>query len=770
MKYTYPKIGTSIVHIHRMNYARGSRSVECLNLDVGLRQRENDLVAGQLSAGIFRQRLSAAENLYQRNLTGHYGCVNALEFSNGGQFLASGGDDKRVLLWNIDQEVVTELGRPQVMNETHTSNIFCLGFDTFNAHVFSGGNDDLVIQHDLATGKLLNYFSHEGPVYGLSVDRTSVHLFSVATESGEVLFYDLRVGNYEPLTVAKFRSPFNAVEFHPLNGNFLATANAKRGAMLWDLRHHNHPLCQFNYIPESPSCMSVRFNCSGSLLLTLHRRLPPILFSPSSPEPVGTFYHDEYFNSCTMKSCSFAGPQDEMVVSGSDNFNMFIWRLDGVDLEAKNQWIDTPPVILTGHRSVVNQVRFNRQRCLLASSGVEKIIKLWSPFAQHGWEGSLMYPSSKPYCNRTLHNNTTEHVIQDFSSCDTDEDQVMLAFFDTLVQRELESWNTNGNHTSSDSTSSSTSSERSEAGASAASEEEEEEPTDDEDDTPNVSELSWQTHPNRIFYLIAKKRRALLQMAVKGTGGQQRSVEQLLARLNGEQKQAATQARISDWLDETHRLFGDDEMPTTSAEAAAREQRRRVFDQLSRNPRKAPQLKPSSDTLQSNYEQMERKRKLMRLRFASRKRRRNTLRLRASDLDNDSIEGLEEDPTNDSDEEGETEEEDAESEDNNNNNNNNNGTDGLDTAAPTAVAAAAADDTDDTSSTSMTSMEAQLSQAPSTSSSYPFHVETEANNNNQMAANNNHKPPATTNGTAAVDMCSTESSSASTSSSSQAAI
>lgn len=88
------------------------------------------------------------------------------------------------------------------------------------------------------SGKNLNYFSHDGPVYGLSVDRTSSNLFSVATEHGEILVYDLRAGKTEPLAIAKFRTPFNAVEFHPLNGNFLATANAKRGAQLWDLRHH----------------------------------------------------------------------------------------------------------------------------------------------------------------------------------------------------------------------------------------------------------------------------------------------------------------------------------------------------------------------------------------------------------------------------------------------------------------------------------------------------------------------------------------------------
>ncbi|XP_050744494.1 DDB1- and CUL4-associated factor 5 isoform X2 [Drosophila biarmipes] len=580
------------------------RSLETRNLDLALSQREHQLVAGHLPSAIFRERLSAAENLYQRNLTGHYGCVNALEFSPGGQFLASGGDDKRVLLWNIDREVVSKLGKPRSMNEKHASNIFCLGFDTQNTHIFSGGNDDLVIQHDLETGKILNHFSHDGPVYGLSVDRTSGHLLSVATEHGEILVYDLRAGKSEPLALAKFKTPFNAVEFHPLNGNFLATANAKRGAMLWDLRHHQQALCQYNYIPESPSCMSVRFNCNGTLLLTLHRRLPPILYSPGAPEPVATFYHDEYFNSCTMKSCTFAGPQDELVVSGSDNFNMFIWRLDGVDLEEKNQWMETQPVILTGHRSIVNQVRYNRQRCLLASSGVEKIIKLWSPFAQQGWEGSLTQAETMPYCSRALHRECLDHVSQDFSARNTEEDQDMLAFFDTLVQHELESWNTVDNQSSS-SSSSDTSTERSEA-SSATEEPSEEERQPDQDpqpdpgqdeaneqdvDTPNVSELSWQTHPNRIFYLIAKKRRALLQLAVRGTTGQPRNVDQLLQRLLSEQKQVATQARISDWLEETHRIFGDDELPTTSAEAAAREQRRRACDQLSRSPRRAPELK-----------------------------------------------------------------------------------------------------------------------------------------------------------------------------------
>lgn len=63
-----------------------------------------------------------------------------------------GGDDKRVLLWHVDQ-TLANVGQdnPSVMYGEHASNIFCLGFDTDNKYLFSGGNDDLVIQHDLGT-------------------------------------------------------------------------------------------------------------------------------------------------------------------------------------------------------------------------------------------------------------------------------------------------------------------------------------------------------------------------------------------------------------------------------------------------------------------------------------------------------------------------------------------------------------------------------------------------------------------------------------------
>lgn len=42
------------------------------------------------SGNLFRERFRIAKNLYKTDLRGHFGCVNAIEFSHGGQYLASG--------------------------------------------------------------------------------------------------------------------------------------------------------------------------------------------------------------------------------------------------------------------------------------------------------------------------------------------------------------------------------------------------------------------------------------------------------------------------------------------------------------------------------------------------------------------------------------------------------------------------------------------------------------------------------------------------------
>lgn len=53
-------------------------------------------------------------------------------------------------MWNV-QKAIDGVEVPTSMCSEHHSNIFGLEFDKFNEKIFSGGNDDLVILHDIET-------------------------------------------------------------------------------------------------------------------------------------------------------------------------------------------------------------------------------------------------------------------------------------------------------------------------------------------------------------------------------------------------------------------------------------------------------------------------------------------------------------------------------------------------------------------------------------------------------------------------------------------
>jgi len=395
---------------------------------------------------ILNSRLNSANSLHSKNLLAHFGCVNAIEFSNGGEYLASGGDDRRVLLWNVE-ESLEGAGRPTAMRAQHISNIFCLGYDSKNSKVFSAGNDDQVIVHDTLTGNPIDYFLHEQPVYSLSIDPFNDNVFASACDDGRILIYDIREpSSSDPFALAVCSSAFHGVTFNPKESRLVATANAKDGAALWDVRKPKEILLRYG---SAESCMSVRWDSQGLRLLALRRRLPPVLYPLHSPCYLAQFDHPSYYNSCTMKSCCFAGESDQFVLSGSDDFNLYMWKIPEGD---SGSWVSSAHLILTGHRSIVNQVRFNSTNHLIASSGVEKLIKVWSPFPlpnangekQTDKENQRRVFSHEEYISLVL--TSGQFISHDYSHQSTKEDPRMMAFFDSLVQREIEGWTSGESH------------------------------------------------------------------------------------------------------------------------------------------------------------------------------------------------------------------------------------------------------------------------------------------------------------------------------------
>ncbi|KAK9409807.1 DDB1- and CUL4-associated factor 5 [Crotalus adamanteus] len=408
-----------------------------------------------------RRRLRGCRNLYKKDLLGHFGCVNAIEFSNnGGQWLVSGGDDRRVLLWHMEQAIHSRVKPVQLKGEHH-SNIFCLAFNSGNTRVFSGGNDEQVLLHDIPSGETVDVFAHEDAVYGLSVSPVDDNVFASSSDDGRVLIWDIRESSQgEPFCLANYPSAFHSVMFNPVEPRLLATANSKEGVGLWDIRKPQSSLLRYGGNLSLQSAMSVRFNSNGTQLLALRRRLPPVLYDIHSRLPVFQFDNQGYFNSCTMKSCCFAGDRDQYILSGSDDFNLYMWRIPP-DPEAGGigRVVNGAFMVLKGHRSIVNQVRFNPHTYMICSSGVEKIIKIWSPYRQPGCTGDLdgkieddsrcLY-THEEYINLVL--NSGSGLSHDYANQSVQEDPRMMAFFDSLVRREIEGWSSDSDSDLSEST------------------------------------------------------------------------------------------------------------------------------------------------------------------------------------------------------------------------------------------------------------------------------------------------------------------------------
>lgn len=413
-----------------------------------------------------------------------------------------GGDDRRVLLWSIS-DAIHGRGLPTAMQTTHISNIFCLAFDSLNTKIFSGGNDDQVLVHDTNSLNLVSRISHKKPVYGMSINPQNDDILATAGDDGRILIFDLREPNIE-VCLAKQKTGFHSVMYNPTNPRLLVTANAEEGIALWDSRKSKDMLIHYDSNGGKISGISACFDQSGKRLLALRRRLPPVLYSTDSENAICQFYHPQYYNSCTMKTCCFAGDNDEYVLSGSDDFNLYMWQIPLDDSE----W-GKSHIVLKSHRSIVNQVRYNKHNNLIASSGVEKMIKLWTSIPIGTWKGSLL--TEDPETSRPVYTHedyvqivgeSGERISHDYSDQSTGEDSKMMAFFDSLIQREIEGWDSPSDSISSD--------------------------TDSDDQSPYltnlVSEIYQNTHQdcedlkknsksNTIAQLIYKKRYSLAKMA-----------------------------------------------------------------------------------------------------------------------------------------------------------------------------------------------------------------------------------------------------------------
>lgn len=352
----------------------------------------------------FSRRISASEALVKRlglagKLHGHEGCVNTIEFNHCGDHLVSGSDDRRVMFWNVATQSLV-LSYPS----GHIDNIFqarIMPFTDDRTIVTSAADGQVRLGQISENGQVhtKKLGKHHGRVHKLAVEPGSPHIFYSCGEDGLVQHFDLRTNSSTKLFCC---SPFtetnnhhsspsnnlrlNSIIIDPRNPNFFSIGGSDRYARLYDIRSvdQDQPVNTFcpKHLLQTPDVhiTGMAYSNTSELLVSYNDELI-YLFEKNmglGSNPLNVLNLDDlespqmyvgHRNSLTVKGVSFFGPNCEYVMSGSDCGHIFIWKKKGGKLIR----------VMEGDRRIVNQVESHPNNPVLASSGLERNIKIWVP-------------------------------------------------------------------------------------------------------------------------------------------------------------------------------------------------------------------------------------------------------------------------------------------------------------------------------------------------------------------------------------------------------
>ncbi|XP_023637754.1 DDB1- and CUL4-associated factor 8 isoform X2 [Capsella rubella] len=363
-------------------------------------------------------RISASEGIVKKldlygKLNGHEGCVNALEFNSAGDILVSGSDDRQIMLWNWLNGIKT-LSYPS----GHCENVFQTKFIPFTDDrtiITSGADGQVRLGQILENGKVetKRLGRHHGRVYKLAVLPGDPNVFYSCGEDGFVQHFDIRSNS---ATMVLYSSPFtqgcrrhhsssrirlNSIAIDPRNPFYLAVGGSDEYARVYDTRRGQlAPVCR-HILPDAPvnifcprhlretnsvHITGLAYSKAGELLVSYNDELI-YLFEKnmgygSSPVSISAEKLQEmeepqvytgHRNAQTVKGVNFFGPNDEYVTSGSDCGHIFIWKKKGGKLVRA----------MLGDRRVVNQLESHPCIPFLASCGIEKSVKLWTPMSNN---------------------------------------------------------------------------------------------------------------------------------------------------------------------------------------------------------------------------------------------------------------------------------------------------------------------------------------------------------------------------------------------------
>ncbi|KYM99984.1 DDB1- and CUL4-associated factor 8 [Cyphomyrmex costatus] len=324
----------------------------------------------------FYGSLHAVERLeLMYNLNEHQGCVNALNFNQKGNLLASASDDLAVVIWDW------AVGKKRHwFMSGHTSNMFQAKWLPLDVEylMVTCARDGQVRLLDLEHDTSKKLAAHRGPSHKLAVHHETPHVVFSAGEDARVFSIDIRESKPNKLLVVKEGSSevqLFSIHSNPFNSNEFCVGGRSHYVRVYDRRKVSTPLyklCPDHLVRNKHAHVTCAvYNHNGTEILASYNDEDIYLFDRFMSSHVDYAHrYQGHRNSATVKGVNFFGPKSEYVISGSDCGNIFIWDKN---MEAVVQWM------AGDKQGVVNCLEGHPHIPILATSGLDYDVKIWVP-------------------------------------------------------------------------------------------------------------------------------------------------------------------------------------------------------------------------------------------------------------------------------------------------------------------------------------------------------------------------------------------------------